>query len=78
MKSGKCPKCGCREILSIASKPVLYSHDPCIEMGFLTFFRVPVHRFVCSDCGYCESWIHPDEVARLRQKYPRWQPEAED
>lgn len=70
MKSGTCPKCGGRNI----------------HGGFPGAIAIPVSAFsgagtevwICTDCGYLESWVKDSEkLDRIAEKWPRLRPAEE-
>ena len=68
MKPGKtCPKCGGTHILRV--------EDGGATTGvslYLSFFAwVPVARYVCTDCGYVESWVDEKHLPDLKKRYER-------
>ena len=65
----KCPKCSGEDILVIRGL-VRDSGDNFIPAGFLN--NIPVHRYVCGNCGYTEEWIdHKDDLESLKDWYRR-------
>jgi predicted nucleic-acid-binding Zn-ribbon protein len=68
--TGKCPKCGCAEIIRIDRNP---SDGNVVYVGFLK--HIDCARFVCAACGYVEEWIRSQaDIGTLREKCPRHSP----
>ena len=68
-KSGKCPKCGCEEIIFILGYNGPYGAGNNIRVGLTTMSSVLVNRYVCSECGYSEEWIDKVDIDKLKKKY---------
>lgn len=61
--TGKCPKCGGQEILTVLSER-MYENDPYLRAGGALSVRadgVNITRYVCKSCGYLEQWADLDE-----------------
>ncbi len=59
--SQRCPKCDCIHIIH-------YIENDVIPIGF--FSKAWVTKYICSECGYIESWIaSKEELANLTNYY---------
>ena len=68
MKTGNpCPKCGGCHILRVEDG--MDSTGISLYLGLLS--QVPVTRWVCTDCGYAESWVDPQYLRELQERYAR-------
>ena len=66
MKQTKaCPKCGCKEILRVEDGV----GDRSINLVLGWFSIVPVTRYVCTGCGYVESWVDERYLSDIRLQY---------
>ena len=71
MKNTKtCPKCGGNHILRVED----LGGDRGINLVLGWFSVVPVARYVCTDCGYVESWVDPQFLDELKAKLPQEKP----
>lgn len=73
MKQGKCPKCGSREIHSGASISLKQGTYGCntIPLGGLFGGHIPLDNYVCTGCGYVESYIsRPGDLEKIRARWP--------
>ncbi|MGD8250921.1 MAG: hypothetical protein PVH30_05315 [Desulfobacterales bacterium] len=72
MKNGICPKCGSGHIHSGAhifpkSGPFASNAIP-VNLSTLA----PLDNFVCTDCGYLESYVANEKLRRvIEDKWPR-------
>jgi predicted RNA-binding Zn-ribbon protein involved in translation (DUF1610 family) len=70
MKSGTCPKCQSEEIY----------HSSTVLPRFTVagaFTSTRVDEYVCTDCGYTESFIsNPQHLQALRKRWRRVKPKA--
>ena len=68
MKNSKtCPKCGGTHILRVEDG----LGDRSINLILGWFSVVPVTRYVCTDCGFAESWVDDQYHAELKERYER-------
>ena len=68
MKNTKtCSKCGGNHILRVED-----NGGVSLYLGLLS--RPPVARYVCTDCGYVESWVDPQFLDELKAKLPQEKP----
>lgn len=68
--TGRCPKCGGGRIIRVPDQPRRHASGNNIYTSTLTLAgKIPVIRYVCTDCGYVENWVeHPgqrEEIARV-------------
>ena len=69
MKNKKvCSKCGCKEIIVVPPFSG-YQGGNFIPTGLTFMSSVPVHRYVCSECGYSEEWIDKDGIKTLKKNF---------
>ncbi|MBE6753370.1 MAG: hypothetical protein E7559_03290 [Ruminococcaceae bacterium] len=64
--TGKCPKCGCKEI--ILAKGMLYTSAAGNNIQLGSGFRLAgarVDRYICCACGFSEEWIKSDDLPLL-------------
>lgn len=62
-----CPKCSSTDVVRIEGG--MEAHDNRIQVGWSIFSSIPVHRYVCCQCGYSEEWIDKDDLAKLRERF---------
>jgi transposase-like protein len=62
MRSGKCPSCGSSNV---------YTKKWGLEPRRLSGRNQVHHDYICTDCGYCESYYTDKEV--LRKIAQQWQ-----
>ena len=68
MKNSKtCPKCGSSHILRVEDGAD--STGISLYLGFLS--RTPVARYVCTGCGYAESWVDQQFLPELKERYEK-------
>lgn len=68
MKNTKaCPKCACSKLLRVDD--VYGDRSINLILGFLS--TVPVTRYVCTECGYVESWVDKQYLREIREKYEK-------
>ena len=66
-KTKTCPKCGGTALLRVEDGV----GDRSINLILGWFSIVPVTRYVCTDCGYAESWVDDQHLAELKERYQR-------
>ena len=59
-----CPKCGGSNILRIEDGRD--STGVSLYLGFMNW--TPVARYVCTDCGYVESWVNEQFLPELTEQ----------
>lgn len=64
-----CPKCKGTEIVRVEGG--FEPHDNRIMVGWSIFSAIPVHRYVCCDCGFSEEWLDKEDVQKLKEKYTK-------
>ena len=73
MKKGRCPKCGSHDIYSgenISLKKGTYGSNT-IPLGGLFGSMIPLDNYVCTACGYVESYINqPRDLKKIRERWP--------
>lgn len=62
-----CPKCSSTDVVRIEGG--FEPHDNHIQVGWSIFSAVPVHRYVCCECGYSEEWIDTADLPKLKEKF---------
>lgn len=65
-KTKVCPKCAGTEILRAEGDIGGYDTRNFILPGKTWFSAVPVHRYICCDCGYAEEWIDSRDLMQLK------------
>ncbi len=69
MKNTKvCPKCGGSDVVEVpggAFSPWNYS-GTLRTSGWGT---ARVDRWICCACGYCETWIEPEKLQKIRKNW---------
>ena len=71
MKSGTCPKCGSSDVF--AGTNVFPKSGPfsCNAIPISLTAMAALDNYVCSACGYVESYISREEdLAAIRRKWP--------
>lgn len=71
-----CVKCGSAAVVRVPAVKGGSGAGNFILFGLWTSKRVPVTRYVCSACGFCEEWIDDSaDVARVVEKFGvNWPP----
>ena len=64
-----CPKCSCTELLWVDDG--VGDRSICLHLGL--FNLVPVSRWVCTRCGYTESWVDQRYISDIRKQYEKEQ-----
>lgn len=65
--SSACPKCQSQDIIHVADDAANR-----IQTGLTVFGYVPVARYVCASCGFCEEYVESaDDIEVLRRKFAR-------
>ncbi len=69
--SGKCEKCDGSNIIRIPDNPNRHASGNNIYTTTITLMgKIPVIRYICSDCGYVENWVEREnELARIRRTF---------
>lgn len=69
MKNGRpCPKCSSSDVVRVPGEIGVYGHGNNIPVGIAS--RIPVTRYVCSECGFCEEWVEdPLGIRQIARKY---------
>jgi predicted nucleic-acid-binding Zn-ribbon protein len=68
MKNSKtCPKCGGTHILRVEDSV----SNSSISLILSMFNAIPVARYVCTDCGFAESWVDDRHLGELKERYER-------
>lgn len=70
--TGKCPKCGCDDILRVEGDARAYGAGNNIPIGLTIFSAVLVPRYICCRCGYSEEWIDTQDIPTLKEKFERF------
>lgn len=60
-----CPKCKSEDIVRVPGADGVNN----IQVGWSIFSAIPVHRYVCCECGFSEEWIDRDDILKLKEKY---------
>ena len=71
MKSGTCPKCGSADVF--AGSDVFPKSGPfsCNAIPISLTAMAPLDNYVCTACGYVESYIgRREDLATIRRKWP--------
>ena len=74
MKNKKrCPKCGSDSIIRVPDHPYRHASGNNIYTTTYTLVgKIPVIRYVCSDCGYVENWVETrQQIESLHQRFGR-------
>ncbi len=65
----KCPKCGGTALYHVAPSEWLFTRGINAYTGLHKGGKVLISRFICTDCGYVESWAErPQDLAALKEK----------
>lgn len=68
MKNTKqCPKCGSRDLIEIFNDGRPTDSGTGIMVGMTIFTTVPMHRYICCNCGYTEQWVNRSNIEKLKQ-----------
>lgn len=67
----KCPKCGSREIVRITDNPYRHASGSNIYTTTATLAgKIPVIRYVCTECGFVENWVeNRSELEAIKKKF---------
>lgn len=72
MKKGKCPRCGSEEVYSgieVAPKSGPFGSNS-IPISIVSI--AAIDNYVCTDCGYLESYIaEPEKLKEIAEKWPK-------
>lgn len=69
-KTGKCPKCGRSDIVTIFASESVYGN---IISGKTIFTLIRCQRFVCCCCGFIEEWVEDKEdIDKLKERYSKY------
>lgn len=68
-KSGKCPKCGSKELIKVPGDTMPANAGRFIMTGLTNLSSVVFDRYVCSQCGYSEEYFDYDGIAKLSKKF---------
>lgn len=64
-KSKQCPKCGSQEIIIADGFAGASNGVNNIMLGATIFSTVPVDRYICCSCGFCEEWVRHEDLEKL-------------
>lgn len=65
-----CPKCQSHNIVRVPDDAHRYLANSICITKLVTVERVPVARYVCSNCGYVENWIeNQGDLHNLKHTY---------
>lgn len=68
--TGKCPKCGSTAVVRVPDNPRRHASGNNIYTSTVTRMgKIPIIRYVCTDCGYVENWVEKrkerEEIRRI-------------
>ena len=66
-KTNTCPKCSSTDVVRIEGG--FESHDNRIQIDWSIFSAIPVHRYVCCNCGFSEEWLDQEDLQKLKDKF---------
>ncbi len=67
MKYAKqCPKCGSKDIIVFMNDGFPVDSDHGIMVGMTIMSTIPLHRYVCCNCGYTEQWVKRCHIEKLK------------
>ena len=69
--SGKCPKCGLKNIVRVPDNPYRHTSGNNIYTTTATLVgKIPVIRYVCCNCGYVENWVErTKELEKIKHTF---------
>ncbi|MCR4645048.1 MAG: hypothetical protein K5695_06535 [Oscillospiraceae bacterium] len=68
MKNTKqCPKCGSTDIIVFMNDGYPEGAHHGIMTGITIMSTVPLHRYICCNCGYTEQWVNRSNIEKLKQ-----------
>ncbi len=67
-KTKTCPKCGGHAILRVEGHAGAHGAGNNLMLGKTIFSAIPLPRYVCCDCGYCEEWVDSRDLYQLRHR----------
>jgi Zn ribbon nucleic-acid-binding protein len=69
--SHTCPKCNSSDILQLVSNGLDgFGGDYVVVSKWTNNERVPMTRYICARCGFCEQWIDSaDDLAKIIKKH---------
>jgi hypothetical protein len=71
VKNGQCPKCNSTQVYSGADVFPKSGPFTCNAIPISLTALAPLDNYVCTDCGYVESYISTSEdLATVRRKWP--------
>ena len=62
MKSGKCPKCGGKDVRFQKGM----SKRSTLKLA--AYIEVALYDYICGDCGYLESYVEAYDLETVRKK----------
>lgn len=62
----QCPKCSSQEIIKANGFAGASNGVNNIMLGTTIFSTIPVDRYVCCNCGFCEEWVRQEDLERLK------------
>jgi predicted nucleic-acid-binding Zn-ribbon protein len=70
LKSGTCPKCASRAVFSGASIPLKKGPFGSNSIPISLTSVAALDNYVCSECGYVESYVsHSERLAEIAKKW---------
>ena len=64
-----CSKCKSEDIVRVEGSAGANGSGNNIQVGWSIFSAVPVHRYVCCECGFSEEWIDREDIPKLKEKF---------
>ena len=64
-----CPKCGSYDLFMVRGYTGGYGTGNNIMVGATIFSAVPVHRYVCGNCGFTEEYIDRKDIEKVRNSW---------
>jgi len=63
--SGVCSKCQSGNIVKFEG--VIGRPGEQVQIGFITTSAVPMHKYVCCNCGFVEEWIDNENLEKVEK-----------
>ena len=66
-----CPKCNSSEILQLIGNGLdSFGGDYVVVSKWTNIERVPMTRYICASCGFCEQWVDSaEDLAKIVKRY---------
>lgn len=69
--TGVCPKCSAAAVIRVPDHPRRHVSGNNIDTTTVTLMgKIPVIRYVCTNCGYVENWVEQEsQLKEIRRVF---------